>query len=117
MEKKYSCIYRLKNKKEIQHVFRDGNKVRLSHISCFTVGNSIETARLAVVIPKKIQRCAVARNSFKRRIREIFRQNRNILKGKDIIVLARPKIVEVKENNLTKQLQTNWQEFTRCLEK
>lgn len=46
---------------------------------CYRIGNELPFNRIVVSVPKKCFRRAVKRNLLKRRIREAYRQNKNLL--------------------------------------
>jgi ribonuclease P protein component len=55
--------------------------------------NSLDIARLGLIVPKKIISTAVGRNRVKRLLREWFRQNQENLAGLDIIARLKGKSV------------------------
>lgn len=64
---------------------------------CYRIGNRLSFNRIVVSVPKKCFRRAVKRNLLKRRIREAYRLNKNLLPvnaekgGTDIIFIYRTK--------------------------
>ena len=64
---------------------------------CYRIGNGLSFNRIVVSVPKKCFRRAVKRNLLKRRIREAYRLNKNLLPvnaekgGTDIIFIYRTK--------------------------
>lgn len=64
---------------------------------CYRMGNELPFNRIVVSVPKKCFRRAVKRNLLKRRIREAYRMNKNLLPvnaekgGTDIIFIYRTK--------------------------
>lgn len=64
---------------------------------CYRIGNGLPFNRIVVSVPKKCFRRAVKRNLLKRRIREAYRLNKNLLPvnaekgGTDIILIYRTK--------------------------
>lgn len=64
---------------------------------CYRMGNELPFNRIVVSVPKKCFRRAVKRNLLKRRIREAYRLNKNLLPvnaekgGTDIIFIYRTK--------------------------
>lgn len=64
---------------------------------CYRIGNGLPFNRIVVSVPKKCFRRAVKRNLLKRRIREAYRLNKNLLPvnaekgGTDIIFIYRTK--------------------------
>jgi ribonuclease P protein component len=87
---------RLKNKDDIQEVFRNANKVGAKGvISCpgvklFTLRNGLPHNRVAFTFPRKYG-TAVERNLSRRLSREAYRLLRNELrKGFDLVLLVYP---------------------------
>jgi len=71
---------RLKSKKEISRIFKDGiflfsENFSLAYLSL----SNQETHTIAVSVPKKLFKSAVIRNKLKRRIKEAHRLNKQIL--------------------------------------
>lgn len=85
----YTKASRLRNRSEFIHTSTFGRKVQNRYfIACFAPNQRSE-ARLGITTTKRIGR-AVIRNRIKRRTREYFRKNqKNILKGLDINVIAK----------------------------
>lgn len=67
-----------------------------------------QPGRLGLVVGKKNIKTAVARNRFKRRVRETFRMSQNDLVGLDIIVMARRGAGELDPKNLAGMLEKSW---------
>lgn len=63
--------------------FRCSHRGRLLEVSAGP--NGLDTARLGLIVPKRLLSTAVARNRVKRLLREWFRQNQENLGGLDII--------------------------------
>ena len=83
----FSKEERLKSKKEISRVFKDGIFLYEKHLSVVYVQSGFEnsnTHKMGVSVPKKFFKRAVDRNLMKRRIRECFRLNKHVLYETDI---------------------------------
>ncbi len=72
------------------------------------IRNNQETARLGLAVAKKQLKKAVSRNRFKRLTRESFRQHLNIIKGLDIVVVARAGALNKTNQELLTILSKNW---------
>ncbi|MDC1142460.1 ribonuclease P protein component [Planctomycetota bacterium] len=85
-DKKLRKAERLLKRAEFQRVFETrlstGNKLLVLH----TRKNDLGHPRLGLVVSKKFGN-AVARNQFKRRIREFFRHQKQAIGGRDLVVL------------------------------
>jgi len=88
------------------------------HSASFTVlarHNDSSEPRLGLAIAKRQIRKASARNRIKRLIRESFRQHLTLLRGLDLVVMARSG-VQTKENAaIFRELEDIWQKLSkRC---
>jgi len=72
-----------------------------------------DSARLGLAVAKKHLKRAVDRNRIKRLIRESFRQQRDLLKGLDIVVLVKPGIEKADNRTLLDALHRHWQQLSR----
>ncbi len=83
--------HRLHHRHEFDAVFRHNN-LRVSHpaVTMIALPNGLPFDRLGMVVSKKNLPRALARNSFKRQTREVFRQLEPARSGLDILVLSRP---------------------------
>ena len=78
--------YRLSKTDEFSSVFAFRKALRGIHFDMLHRPNSAATARLGVVIGKKVVRSAVKRNLVRRIVRESFRLSRAKLPRRDIVV-------------------------------
>lgn len=87
-------INRLKKKKDLERVFRQGRGFREDFLLLKLAPNHLKVSRFGFVVNKKTAGKAVERNKIKRKLRELIRINLSRLKpGFDgiIIVLSKPK--------------------------
>ncbi len=73
--------------------------------------------RLGLVIPKKILKRAVWRNHVKRIARETFRLNQHSLQNIHLVVIARPKIEDISNSELSAIFKRLWQQISHRFEK
>ena len=78
--------HRLRKTDEFSSVFAFRKTLRGRHFDLLHRPNSVDTARLGVVIAKKFVRSAVNRNLIRRIVRESFRLSRANLPQRDIVV-------------------------------
>lgn len=89
---------RISKFKEIQRVINKGEKFFIRGLIVYIYTDTgYKFSRLAVLVSSKIEKLAVLRNKFKRRIREIFRLNKHrIVKPVDIVVIATKESIKAK---------------------
>lgn len=105
---------RLLNSGDFQSVF-DQASFRAHHQQFLILArvNNYNHPRLGLVIAKKHVRLAVERNRIKRQIRESFRHRQALLAGLDVIVLARKGMDSLSNQQLSEQLEQQWQRLIR----
>ncbi len=90
MNERLIPLERIRKKSDFASLYRDGSRFRGRYFSLVFRGNELGYSRLAVVVSRKVG-SAVVRNRVKRRLRELFRRNKRLLKEPtDLIVIARP---------------------------
>ena len=72
--------YRFHSRGGVKYVYRHGKTVRRPELSLIFCNNERGRTRVAVVVSKKVDKTAVARNRIRRRIYEVVRLNFNRLK-------------------------------------
>ncbi|MDT8428033.1 MAG: ribonuclease P protein component [Pseudomonadales bacterium] len=105
---------RLLHARDYQQVFQSARyKVSCSQILVLAMDNNSPSPRLGLVIAKKHIKTAVARNRVKRLIRESFRTNQYLLKGLDIVILARTGLGLMANDQLSLQLDRLWHDLVQ----
>ncbi len=85
-----SFKYRIKKRKEFDDIFRNGKKFENQTYLIKVKENNLDFSRFAFVVPVKIYRKAVVRNTLKRKKREAVRSVfKQIEKGFDVIVISK----------------------------
>ncbi|MBI2592209.1 ribonuclease P protein component [Candidatus Saccharibacteria bacterium] len=81
--------HRFRGYDSLKHVYKNGTTVRGPLFAVKFVANSKrDTYRLAVVVSRKVQKSAVARNRIRRRLYEIVRQMQEDITGPYDIVIT-----------------------------
>jgi ribonuclease P protein component len=98
-------------------VFREGKRSADSHLVVLFAAQMFETARLGMAVSKKVARRAVDRNRLRRLMRESFRLNRPNLPDVDIVIMARPSIGALSNQEIRQRLDQHWARVKRqCAE-
>lgn len=96
--------YRLLKRPDFVRVQRGGKRLRGRHFSLCVSKNSEGHVRFGFTVSKKIGN-AVVRNAVKRKLREICRHLKHEVEALDIVVLARPSIVDRSVEQLERELR------------
>jgi len=75
---------RIKSKKIMESLFKEGKSLKKYPLKLIyiSIEEENEALKFAVTVPKRLFKNAVDRNELKRKIREVYRKNNNILKQK-----------------------------------
>jgi len=83
---------RIKNKKDIDGIFKKGRTVKSSSLFIRFLDNKKDYSRVALIVPAKNVYLAVDRNKIKRMLYGELAKNRSLLKrGLDVIVVVNKK--------------------------
>lgn len=90
MNERLTPLERIRSKSDFATVYRDGGRLRGRYFTLVFLRNGLDHSRFAVVASRKVGP-AVTRNRVKRRFRELFRRNKELLKEPlDLVVISRP---------------------------
>jgi ribonuclease P protein component len=93
MNERLSSPERIRRKRDFIRLYKSGRRFRGRYFTLIYGPNSLGASRLAVVVSKKVGP-AVARNRVKRRIKDLFRRNKDLLQEPtDLIAVARKEVV------------------------
>lgn len=73
-------------------------------------------SRLGIIVARKHVKRAIDRNRIKRLVRESFRHRQETIPSLDVIVLARPGIGTLDNQQLYQQLDRLWSKLSRQVE-
>jgi len=102
---------RVKKREDFQRLFQEGVRFHAAQYSLVAAGNNLDRARLAVSAKRRIGN-AVQRNYEKRLCREVFRMEKQLLKGLDVLVIVRERSRE-----FTKSYHALRALFQRCAQR
>ena len=92
----------VKKNKEIQAIYRGGKSYVTRYFICYLFRTNDMPIRVAVAAGKKLGN-AVIRNSVKRRLREIFRQNQSQLTGSgQVLIVGRKPMLDADYRDIEK---------------
>ncbi|MBU2711683.1 ribonuclease P protein component [Zooshikella harenae] len=106
--------FRLLTSADYRHVF-DHCSIKVPHkfLLMLAVPSKSEDSRLGVIVSKKIAKKAVQRNRIKRLFRESYRLTHNKLPAIDIVILARPGLTELENEQIFRLLSKSWQRLNK----
>lgn len=120
MDFRFSRQYRLLSKHDFQLVFAGARKVTCHDLLALYRPNQRLYARLGIIISKQAVPRAVHRNQIKRIIRESFRQDKETVKGLDIVVMVQSKprelTVLLHKEMLRETVEGIWQRIAKALQ-
>ncbi len=97
---------RLKKEKDFQRVFSHGRMAASDLMSIRFLNNDIQETRVGFIVSKKVSKKAVLRNRIKRVLREQMKKRMDkIIKGFDIIITAKGKILELESEEIGESLE------------
>jgi ribonuclease P protein component len=100
MNERLTPLERIRKKSDFSSLYRDGGRFRGRFFTLVFLKSGLGYSRLAVVASRKVGP-AVVRNRVKRRFRELFRRNKELLgEPLDLIVITRPGSGEAAWNDL-----------------
>lgn len=107
---------RLLQARDFERVFKQADfKVSNRHFLILSRFNTLDRARLGLIVAKKHSKRAVDRNRLKRLIRESFRNREVTLDSLDCIVLSRSGAQTLQNPIIHSQLNTLWSQLSAKL--
>lgn len=95
----------LKKENDFKNVFKKGEVFGNRTFVMYFLKNTFEKNRIGIIVSKKISKKAVVRNKIRRQMKEAYRLNeKNILTGYDIILIARESIKKTDYQKIEKSL-------------
>ena len=98
-------IFRLASKEDFKCLYRYGLRFESSFIKLFIRDNTVRHPRFAFIVPKTVEKRAVARNKLRRRAKEWIRK-RVLLRAEpvDVVLLFKKGVMEIPREKLYDEL-------------
>ncbi len=101
----YPASVRIKKREDFVGIQEKGSKVSAKNLLLIYQQSQTASSRFGVVVTKRLDPLATARNKIRRKIREVLRLNRCRLLGNfDILIIARRGIHECSFQEIEKQI-------------
>lgn len=98
---------RLKKNKEFDLVFKEGKSIYGGFLGIKIRQNNLAVNHFGVLLSTKVSKLAVARNLYKRRIKDILKQqNLNTKVGYDCVIVVLPAIVGKNYQEIETEIKT-----------
>jgi ribonuclease P protein component len=102
---KFEHFKRIKKASDFKNIQTNGKRFYTKNFLIACLHNELENSRFGIAVSKKVHKRSVIRNKIKRRLREVYRQNQNLIKaGLDFVVIARSGSVECTFDEIQKQI-------------
>ena len=88
MKQNFSVTERLLTKNQFDKVFAGRSRIFSKAANLYYLANALPYARLGVITSKRNQKSAVDRNFIRRHSRELFRKNKDLWLGLDVVVVT-----------------------------
>lgn len=92
----------IKSNSEISELFNTGRYISTKTFSVIWINS--ETTKVAFIAGKKLGKAHI-RNYYKRRLREIYRQNSDTFKYKKVLLIARNSLLNAKNDQVYKGIK------------
>lgn len=102
---------RLVSQSEFKSLFGQSEKVSQRYLLALYKPNQKTHARIGIIVGKRVANSAVARNKIRRIVRESFRAHQQVLKGLDIVVIARQQCDSQDKIQLREGINKLWQKL------
>jgi ribonuclease P protein component len=108
-----SC--RVRDTKEFKFILRHGKKNAQRNLLFFTIKSKAIESKFGIIVSKKCHKSAVKRNKVQRINKEHFRHLQKKMLGFNIVVVAKPNIYSLSEQDIFAETKKQWDFFLKCL--
>lgn len=106
---RFTKEHRLLTKADYSRVFNDAKKIVTSEYLLLFKKNTLENPRLGLAISKKNVKKATERNTYKRVVRETFRDKLDV--NVDVVFLSRKGLEQLSKQQLAQHLAKSWEKL------
>lgn len=99
---------RLTQPSEFRRVFECPERLGDRYVTVLARANDLPRARLGLAVGRRKIARAVARNTFKRVVRESFRAHQHEIVGHDVVVLPKPAAATATRSDLRASIDRQW---------
>lgn len=99
---------RLTRPSEFRRVFDCPERLGDRHLTVLARANDLPHARLGLAVGRRRIAAAVARNRFKRIVRESFRASQDAIAGYDVVVLPKQAAATATRSELRASIDRQW---------
>lgn len=103
---------RLRLRKDFERVYKEGSLFQDRYFKILVLANDRGVPRLGLVVGKALGK-ATARNRIKRILRECFRTHKQLLDGLDLMVLPKPAVLTLSNQELCESFRKSLQALYR----
>lgn len=112
MKNLFTDANRIQKTEDYRRLLRQGERLKAKSMTIFYQPNHLSVSRLGIIIAKKQIPKAVARNHYKRLIKESFRQSEIVrAKQHDVVVMLFKNVIEMDDTTFMSQLETLWKKL------
>lgn len=104
----FTKAQRLLQAAEFKQVFDQRQSQHNAYFGAYVARNTLNHARVGLVVSKKVSKKAVVRNKIKRLVRESFRQQQATFGSIDIVIVAKMPLADLATDALSTKLQPLW---------
>lgn len=106
----------LPNSQAFATVLATAYKSHSPMFSVFATPNRLAHARIGLTVSRRVSPKAVVRNRIKRCIRESFRHHQQLLVGRDVVVIAKPRAGAATNSEMGALLEQHWENIRKQCE-
>lgn len=103
---------RIRLANDFKDILKNGNSFFCKNLYIKTKKNNLDNSRFGIIVSAKVSKKAVERNRLKRIIREIIKENLEIIKkDQDVVIVLNSLIVNKKKEDILKILLSAFQDL------